>query len=393
MRLLFVHDHRFVRGPNGAFHTVGSFPRSVWQRYLAHFDEIVVVARDGGALPPGSDLARSDLPQVRFVLVDDYSLPQRLFGLRGQAREVLERELASADALLVRLPSDLGNLAARVASRRGVPCAVEAVGCALDGYANQGSRSARLYAPLAMKRMRDAIAGAEQVLYVTKRFLQDRYPSPADAVGVSDVEIEALTEPEIAARHARLSAIAAGRAPVFGTIASLRIKSKGIQDAIAAVAALRAKGLRVDYRVLGAGERQPWIAMAEAAGVGDTVHFDGSRPSGEGVRGWLDGIDVHLQPSYQEGLPRATVEAMSRGCACLGSTIGGLPELLPPDRLHRPGDVLRLAQLIETFANEPDKVRRASEEDLAASADYLSTALDATRAAFLARLAARASRA
>lgn len=393
MRLLFVHDHRFVRGPNGTVHTVGSFPRSVWQRYLAYFDEIVVIARDGGALPPGSDLARSDLAQVRFALIDDYTLPQRLFGFRSRAREVLDRELASADAVLVRLPSDLGNLAARLASRRGIVCGVEAVGCAFDGYRNQGSLAARLYAPLAMKRMREAVAGADQVLYVTRQFLQGRYPSRADTVGVSDVEIVALTDVEIAARRDRLAALVKGRPPVFGTIASLRIKSKGVQDAIAAMAALRKKGLRIEYRVLGAGERQPWTEMASAAGVGDSIHFDGSRSSGSGVREWLDQIDVHLQPSYQEGLPRATVEAMSRGCACLGSTVGGLPELLPGSRLHEPGDLDRLAELIAVFANDPQRISQASKEDLAASTAYLPAALDSTRAAFLARLAARGSRA
>ncbi|MXO75495.1 glycosyltransferase [Altererythrobacter aerius] len=391
MRLLFVHDHRFLHGPDGAVHTVGSFPRSVWDRYLRHFSEIVVVARDGGALTGGSDLARSETPGVRFALVADYPLAQRLLGMGGEARAVLAREMAACDAVLVRVPSDLGNLAAAMARARGLPWAGEAVGCAWDGYGNHGNRLSRAYAPLAMHRMRQVASRAGQMLYVTREFLQRRYPGPADSVGVSDVEIEPLGQAQVAARDARLARLRECRPPVFGTVASLRVMSKGIQDAIPAIAQLKAQGLRVEYRVLGAGDRDPWIARAEAAGVADRVVFDGTRPSGDGVRGWLDEIDVHLQPSYQEGLPRATVEAMSRGCACAGSTAGGLPELLPSDRLHAPGDIPAIAKLIARFATEPAFTEAAARTDLATSRSYLPVALEGTRDGFYRRLAERAA--
>jgi glycosyltransferase involved in cell wall biosynthesis len=391
MRLLFVHDHRFLHGPDGAVHTVGSFPRSVWDRYLRHFSEIVVVARDGGALPGGSDLARSDTPGVRFALVADYPLPQRLLGTGGEARTVLAREMAGCDAVLVRVPSDLGNLAAAMARPRGLPWAGEAVGCAWDGYGNHGNMMSRAYAPLAMHRMRQVASRADQMLYVTREFLQRRYPGPADSVGVSDVEIEPLGEGQVAARDARLARLREGRPPVFGTIASLRVMSKGIQDAIPAIAQLKAQGLHVEYRVLGPGYRDPWIARAEAAGVANRVFFDGTRPSGEGVRGWLDEIDVHLQPSYQEGLPRATVEAMSRGCACGGSTAGGLPELLPLDRLHAPGNIAAIAALIARFAREPVFTEAAARRDLETSRSYLPDALEEMRDGFYRRLAERSA--
>ena len=62
---------------------------------------------------------------------------------------------------------------------------------------------------------------------------------------------------------------------------------------------------------------------------------------------WLDGIDLYLQPSYIEGLPRALVEAMNRGCPALASNVGGIPELLGKECLHTAGDARSLAQKIE----------------------------------------------
>lgn len=390
MRLLFSHDHRFLRGSDGAVYTVGSFPRSIWRRYLAQFDEVIVVARDGGPTTEKSGLARSDTPGVRFALVESFPLSQRLLGLPGGAQAVLAREMAQADAVLVRVPSDLGTMAARMARHQHKVWAGEAVGCAFDGYGNFGSPLARAYAPLAMWRMRAVAASAEQMLYVTREFLQRRYPGPPGSVGISDVEIVPLGAIEAAQRDERLAQIRAGRRPVFGTVASLRTMSKGVQDAIAGLGRLRSQGLELEYRVLGPGDEEPWRAKTREAGVADQVHFDGTRPSGYGVRRWLDTIDVHLQPSYQEGLPRATVEAMSRGCACSGSTAGGLPELLPPSRLHAPGAVADLSALIERFAGEPEFLVDASAADLETSRQYLPGALDEVREAFYSRLADRA---
>jgi glycosyltransferase involved in cell wall biosynthesis len=143
----------------------------------------------------------------------------------------------------------------------------------------------------------------------------------------------------------------------------------------------------IEWRVLGPGDAAKWQELAEKHGVGDQVHFDGVRPAGAAVLAWLDDIDVHCQPSYQEGLPRATIEAMSRGCACLGSTAGGIPELLPPDRLHAPGDTAALARLIGGMASDHALIAAASQQDRAASVRYEAASIDGVRAAVFARFA------
>lgn len=391
MKLLFVHDHRFYRGQADEIFTSGSLPAAVWNRYLEHFEEVKVVGRDGGAMPPGATFALSSRPGVSFDLVPSVSYGEMILGSKG-LRARLRSAVIECDGAVVRLPSELGFLAATECRKAGKPYAVEMVGCPWDAMRNHGARSGRLYAPIFYLRTRRALRRAPLVLYVTTKWLQGRYPTNGKEFAASDVEITPLTERERQAREGRLGRIAAGEAPVLGTVASLRIKSKGIQTALAALERLRGQGLGLQYRVLGPGDPSPWVALAEHHGIADLVSFDGVRPAGAGVAEWLDAIDIHLQPSFQEGLPRATVEAMSRGAACIGSTCGGIPELLPPERLHRPGDVEALAARIRAIATDPERLAQASRRDLQTSSSFQPERLAAVRSKFLAELRRAAQR-
>ncbi|HEX6740176.1 MAG TPA: glycosyltransferase family 4 protein [Sphingomicrobium sp.] len=392
MRLLFVHDHRFYRDESGAILTSGSLPAAVWDRYLDQFETVHVVGRDGGLAPAGSNYTRSSHAGVTFDLIPGATYGQLILG-SGGVRGRISDAVAQCDAAVVRLPSELGFLAAAECRRSGKPYAVEMVGCAWDAMRNHGSRLARLYAPLFFSRTRRALRRAPLTLYVTTRWLQQRYPTDGKAYAASDVEIAPMDAEAQHAREARLAHIAAGEPPVLGTVASLRIRSKGVQTALAALGELRRDGLELRYRVLGGGDAAPWAALAKRHGVADLVSFDGVRPAGHGVAGWLDSIDIHLQPSFQEGLPRATVEAMSRGCACIGSTCGGIPELIPPDRLHRPGDVAGLAERIRSLATDAAALAAASRRDGELSREFRPEPLAAIRSRFLSDLRDAAERA
>lgn len=391
MRLLFVHDHRFYSDIDGTVFTSGSLPAEIWPRYLAHFDTVEVLARGGGPLPEGAALAQSGHDGVSFNLVTGLSYLQLILG-SSALRNHVRAAVAQADAAIARLPSELGLIAAAECRRIGKPYAVEMVGCGWDAMRNHGSRVAQLYAPWFFRRSRYALRQAPLTLYVTTQWLQERYPTAGQAFGASDVEIARLSTDQLAKRQERIAQIRDGRAPVLGTVASLRIRSKGIQTALAALKLLRGEGMELRYRVLGPGDPAPWQALAAAEGIGEFVSFDGIRPAGEGVWSWLDGIDMHLQPSFQEGLPRATVEAMSRGAACIGSTCGGIPELIPRDRLHAPGDVARLAARIRTLAADPEALAAAALRDLDRSAEFEPGRLAKVRSAFLSELHRRAER-
>jgi hypothetical protein len=77
---------------------------------------------------------------------------------------------------------------------------------------------------------------------------------------------------------------------------------------------------------------------------------------------------------------------MNRGAACMGSTTGGLPELLSPDRMHRPGDVDALARDIRLMATNPARIAETSQTDLQTVRDFFPDALQRRRDEVFSRL-------
>jgi glycosyltransferase involved in cell wall biosynthesis len=137
-----------------------------------------------------------------------------------------------------------------------------------------------------------------------------------------------------------------------------------------------------EFRVLGPGAARPWQREAARRGLDDRVRFCGILPSGPPVLAWLDEIDLYLQPSFQEGLPRALIEAMSRGCPALGSTAGGIPELLQASCLHHPGTAAELGRLILRAASAPDWQAVQAERNFTVAKRYTSDTLGPRRLAF-----------
>jgi glycosyltransferase involved in cell wall biosynthesis len=346
MRALFCHDNCYIDSPDGEIYSVGQFAYPSWQRYLAHFDELVVLGR-GRSLAAGEDvlrLNRASGARVSFVTLPNINSLRGMLTRRAEVVRRVASEVERVDAVIVRGASELGMIAARQARKLGRPVALEMSGCAFDHAWHYGTLHGRLYAPVKYLRARTLARHADFVIYVSREFLQRRYPTRGRAEAASNVEIDPARPDVLEARLRRIA-----RPPgllTLGLIGAVDHNLKGIGTALAALGLARAELPEFRFRVLGKGDPQRWSSEIARAGLAARVEFCGTLPSGEPVLRWLDEIDVYLQPSFHEGVPRALIEAMSRGCLGLGSTAGGIPELLEPECLHRRGDATALASLL-----------------------------------------------
>lgn len=167
------------------------------------------------------------------------------------------------------------------------------------------------------------------------------------------------------------------------TVANVAVPYKGQADVIRALPILIAGGQYVEYHLIGAGDRAPLETMARKLGVLDRVVFHGAVPH-EGVFEKLDDMDLYIQPSRQEGLPRAVIEAMSRGLPVLGAETGGIPELLDKRRVFRPGAVAEIASAIRACLPAVE-LEADARRNFARAADFSKDKLEHRRSEFYRR--------
>jgi glycosyltransferase involved in cell wall biosynthesis len=374
-----VHDHRFVE-KDGVVYS-NQFPASVLSRYLGVFKSLTFVGRKQDGDRAGKEgLPVSSMLGVEFVFMPNISTPKSFLRTRQAVRAKIADLLRTHDRLIVRLPSELGLLAAAIAQKMGRGYAVELVGCPWDSLWYYGTLAARLYAPLQARRSRIAVRKAGVVTYVTKNYLQRRYPAAASAITISfsDVAISSTVDP-----NQIVTAAAPDKRIRIGIIGSLRTRYKGVHSAIDAVARLVRNGADIELRILGSGDPKALLAQAEQHQIPDRVFFDGTLPAGAAVHGWLDQLDIYAQPSLTEGLPRALIEAMSRGLPAVASNVGGIPELLGADYLFQPDDPVALADRLKTLIISPSRRAYAGRANVEKAAGYQSVILDARRTDFL----------
>lgn len=381
MRVCVVLEHRFLRTPDGCVWTLSAFPYSFFRNYLDVFDEVRVVARvrDVAESPPNS--RRSDGLNVSFLAMPYYVGPreymQRWWALRQQARQILPEH----GAIVFRVGSQLAALLEPQLRREQRPYAVEVGTDPYEGFAPGCVRHPlrpffRWYFQRQQRRQcRNACAAC----YVTEFTLQQRYPPAAGAffIGCSDVEL-----PDEAFARAPRTAVPERMGLRVVTVGSLEQLYKGPDVLIDAARQCLRRGARLDVVFIGDGKHRPELEES-ARDLGVHVRFAGQLPSGQSVRDELDRADLFVLPSRSEGLPRALVEAMARGLPCLGSRVGGIPELLAPTDLLPPGDASALAKRLFDVTSHPEQCVQMAKRCWDRAQDFRSDALRGRRRAFL----------
>ncbi|MBD2394964.1 glycosyltransferase [Cyanobacterium aponinum FACHB-4101] len=380
MKFVFAHDHRFIP-IDSLVYSESQFGLSLWVRYLKHFEQIIVTARQG-SLPnhkKKENLVLSSLENVDFKFLPNLSNFKNQLTKRNSSLKLMNDYVKEADGVIARLPSEIGLLAIQAAILNHKPWAVEVVGCPWDGLWNYGNLQGKIYAPILTWRMKQAVKKSRFSLYVTDQFLQQRYPSPqGKTINCSDVEI---SPPSKTVLEQRLNKIEQNgeKKVIFGLIGTLKGKFKGIQTVLRTLQQIRSQLPPFEFRVLGGGEADSWRQLAQSLGVNDVTFFDGTLPGGEPVFQWLDKIDIYLQPSFKEGLPRALIEAMSRGCPCLASNVAGIPELLESESLITPGNINQLGQLLIKVANHRHWQLQQAQKNWQRAGDYAYDVLEQRR--------------
>ncbi|NDV60293.1 glycosyltransferase family 4 protein [Bacteroides sp. 519] len=336
MRVLFVHDHRFFK-KNNLYYSTSGLPKSVWNRYLLDgMNSLSIYAREISSSNKG---VVSSYEGVSFNLSQIYKSPLDILFKKRLINEEILANLENTDVAVIRLPSILGLAVIEKCKKLDKPYIIEVVANAFDAYFYYGTLFGKILAPIIHKRLKEVVAESSYVLYVTQYYLQNIYPAAKViyTVSCSNVFIELFKRKNREDFNKKNTFIC-------GQIGNLSVKFKGYHIMLRSIALLKEKyGIQIYYKIVGAGDSLDLIKIAKKLNILDLIEFVGPL-SHEEIFDFLDSLDLYVHPSFQEGLPRAIIEAMSRSCACVASSVAGIPELLDSEYLHEKGNYIKLAE-------------------------------------------------
>lgn len=284
------------------------------------------------------------------------------------------------DFLICHVPSDNSYHAIYSAKKLGLPYISVVVGCAWDAMWNYDWRGKILAFP-AFLRLRHFVSNSPYAIYVTKDFLERRYPCTGKVTNASNVKISEMNDSIIDRRIQKISKNNFDCLKIV-TVANVDVKYKGQEYVIKALSELKKiNDISYVYYLIGGGDSSYLNRIANKYGVQDCVCFLGALPH-EKVLEILDEMDICIHPSKQEGLPRALIEAMSRALPSIGTRVAGIPELLSQQNLVRKGSVQDIVNAIRELSNK-EVMLEAAKRNFAIAADYSENKINQRRRTFI----------
>ncbi|WP_343347851.1 glycosyltransferase family 4 protein [Sphingomicrobium sp. XHP0239] len=166
--------------------------------------------------------------------------------------------------------------------------------------------------------------------------------------------------------------------PLQFLMISRLLSAKGVREYARAAAMLKSEGHDARFLLVGARDSNPdAVSREEAESWNAHGALEWLGPSDD-VRPHLANCHVYVLPSYREGTPRSTLEAMATGRAVVTTDAPGCRETVRPGvngSMVPVGNAAALAQAMRELIENPERIERMG----AASLDYARERFDVTK--------------
>ena len=360
-----------------------------WKRYLEVFDEVHVVARVKhlDTIDEKANI-RADGPGVSFI-----ELPF-IRGARGYLKHffslsrLLKQVISDEECGIFRLPSLPTFMLLDQFKQYGRPYAIEVIIDPKDGY-----RYNKIAQFIMTRRLKKECYQANGVSYVTRDFLEKKYPSYSIVHGEDERHFDSYyssinLQESFFFRDRTFGDFGEAPLRLIHVASAINSDIKGHTTLLKTVRKLKDENVNVTLSCVGDGDLRPhYEAMAAELGISDIVSFKGLFSKKEDLRNLLINSDLVVFPTQAEGLPRALIEAMAVGLPCLSTPVNGIPELLPPEYMFEPFDVNAFAEKIKALRANPAEMQKMSEENIKKAEEYVNSKLTLRRNEFYRKLA------
>lgn len=389
MKLLVSSCARLFKTPDGLVYTPVAYGYDFYKRYLQVFDEVCVagftdnVSEDevkGMLLVSGEHLSVYEVPYPHGEW--DYILKR--FEIVRSVRNIME----GCDAALLRVPETLCFLIMERLIRGKKPWAIEVISDPLNLYTKKNgcpSKYRDVYRIWYTHKLRRACKYANGTSYVTEFGLQAHFPPNlkpknhfttfyTDTNITIDNTVKPRTFPE--GRTIRLVHIAV----------SIAGYPKGHKEAIAALHEMLSAGMDVELTLVGGGElAQGNQDFIKANHLASHIRYTGKLVPQQ-VMEELDRADVFFFPSYNEGLPRVVVEAMSRALPVIATDIPAHHELVESEFLAPVRESHPLFEIAHRLLSNKEEYEQTSRRNLEKAKEYDFSIINQKRVDFYSKL-------
>ena len=320
------------------------------KHFTAYFEEVVFVGR----LSPEARRMPYPLDEhsIKFCPLPYYESLYHLWkaGVRlyGPIRNIVRKNAAGWDAILVGGPNPVGHLIAKECLTLGRPVFF----LVRQNLPRQlGSRYHGIKRWL-------TVGIAEYFEWQFKRLARNRTvfavgEEMANAYGQVSGRVHLCVSSLVTtADWKRMACLVRNEQPGRLLFVGRLSEEKGVHHLITALNILTRNGTAWTLDIVGEGPVRPTLAaQAEACGIGQQIKFHGYVPYGPELYSFYQNAQILIAPSLPgEGFPKVVGEALSSGLPVITSRVAGIPGMLTHDVnavLVPPGDPSALAAAIE----------------------------------------------
>ncbi len=383
-RALLYVDHHFLQTPDRQVWVKTQHDKLFWEKYLAYFDRLYVVARMKEIPYEGFDKDQYMLSSTEGVdflkLPDCYCMRDYLIHMIQIYIQVKRYQRHyQYDIVILRVPSVMGTFLWKFLRKHRVPYVAEV--CAQIEVSEAKKIIEFAFSKVMNRCLCHICRNAIGVSYVNKSILPLRYPASEDAVVTNYSSID-LTRDFFYKRE-----VLKKETYTLLHVSDLNSTTKGHGTLLCIADKLNKLGYPVNVIIVGGGRHKPYYEdMAKKMNIYNKVSFLGQISSRNELRKIYIDSDFFVFPSESEGLPRVVIEAMATGLPCITSNVGGIPELLEKNYMHNPNETDEFVKTIVCLITNDQERKRVINRNYECAHDYEYEILKQRRKDFFQRI-------
>lgn len=386
-KLLLAPDTLFLKTPDNKYWSDTIYDYSFFERYMMVFEKIVIVSRCKEATyEEVKGYLRSDGPNIEIREIP------AMQGMMAYVKNIVpfyketQKACKGVKCAIIRLPSIPAAMVLYHFKKTKLPYALEVVADPYEAY-----RSNALARYLFTLHLKKACLEANGVSYVTKYYLQERYPSyfrkyrNADNVHFEEYYSTIRLSKTYFTKPRKFND--KKEFVIIHTANNMNNDIKGHETLIRAAKKVIDAGYAISVVFVGDGLlREQHEKLVKMLGLENKVTFLGMLSGADKVRAELLKADLLVFPTKAEGLPRTVIEAMAVGLPCISTPIAGIPELLDNDDLIEPNDVKGFSRRIIEYITDAELMNKKSVRNIKVASEYAEEILCERRNLFYKKL-------